>query len=188
GKMLPGLAYVCALGCIFYSIGAGVLSRIADPFGRRPLMVSAVFGYALISIAGALAPSFWALALLGWTASFMVAGMSPAVHAASRDLTPRMGRAMVYSWVSLAFTVGALMSTALAARTLPTWPGWRPQYWIGAALATITALVLFIFYRDLSARVRGRVIESASAQTSTVTTPLPPLPSYDEGRRVYRQP
>src|SRR5262249_56136193 len=112
GKMLPGLAYVCALGCIFYSIGAGVLSRIADPFGRRPLMVSAVFGYALISIAGALAPSFWVLALLGWTASFMVAGMSPPVHAASPDPTPAMGRALVYSWVFPPFPVGALIPPA----------------------------------------------------------------------------
>jgi len=186
GKTLTDWGYIAALGGIVYSVGAATLSRVADRFGRRPLMVSAVFCYALISVAGALAPSFWVLALLGWSASFMVAGMSPAVHAASRDLTPRMGRAMVYSWVSLAFTVGALMSTAIAARTLPIWPGWRSQYWIGATLATITALVLFVFYRDLAAHVRGRVFE----HTQPAAEPPQPLvmPSYDEGRRVYRAP
>jgi MFS family permease len=94
--------------------------------------------------------------------SFMVAGMNPAVHAASRDLTPQLGRAMVYAWVSLAFTMGAFLSTAIAARTLPIWPDWRSQYWIAAGLGLLTATLLFGFYRDLSPRVRGRVLQSAA--------------------------
>ena len=81
-----------------------------------------------------------------------MAGMNPAVHAASRDLTPSMGRAMVYAWVSLAFTIGALMSTAIAAQTLPIWPGWRSQYWIAAVLAAIPARYIHILSRPKSAR------------------------------------
>ena len=96
-----------------------------------------------------------------------MAGMNPAVHAASRDLTPQMGRAMVYSWVSLAFTIGALMSTMIAAQTLPIWPGWRSQYWIAAGLGAFTALVIFIFYRDLSTSVRGEV-QQTSARTAKI--------------------
>ena len=112
-----------------------------------------------ISAAGAMAPNFITLAAMSMLGAFMMAGMNPAVHAASRDLTPRMGRAMVYAWVSLAFTVGALMSTLIAAQTLPIWPGWRPQYWIGSVLGVFTAIVLYLFYRDLSPRVRGQVLE-----------------------------
>ncbi len=97
-----------------------------------------------------------------------MAGMNPAVHAASRDLTPQMGRAMVYAWVSLAFTIGALMSTMVAAQTLPIWPGWRSQYWIAAGLGAFTALVIFIFYRDLSSRVRGEV-QQTPEQTAKLT-------------------
>ena len=117
--------------------------------------------------------------------SFVVAGMNPAVHAASRDLTPRMGRAMVYSWVSLAFTIGALMSTAVAAHTLPIWPGWRSQYWIASVLGAVTALVLFVFYRDLSARVRGNVVHTLDeVETKTAVA----ANSYQEGRAIYRSP
>ena len=38
--------------------------------------------------------------------------------------------------------VGALMSTAVAAQTLPLWPGWRPQFWIAAVLGAVTAMII----------------------------------------------
>jgi MFS family permease len=121
-----------------------------------------------------------------------MAGMNPAVHAASRDLTPQMGRAMVYAWVSLAFTIGALMSTMVAAQTLPIWPGWRSQYWIAAGLGTFTALVIFIFYRDLSRRVRGEVQQtlqqSLKLTSTTAIEPPDEIDAYDYGRLVYRSP
>src|SRR5262245_14167543 len=106
-KTLTEWGYVAACAGFVYSAGAVLLSRAADRFGRRPLLIWPVFVYAAISVGGALAPNFITLACLAMAGSFVVAGMNPAVHAASRDLTPRMGRAMVYSWVSLAFTIGA---------------------------------------------------------------------------------
>jgi MFS family permease len=191
-KSLVEWGQVAAAAGLVYSFGAVVLSRIADRFGRRPLMIWPVFAYAVISVFGALAPNFWTLAILFAAGSFMMAGMNPAVHAASRDLTPRMGRAMVYSWVSLAFTIGALMSTAVAAQTLPIWPGWRSQYWIAAGLAGITALVIYIFYRDLSVRLRGQIPESQLPQQPKDEIQSPPelqhANAYDDGRLVYRSP
>ncbi|MDE0990162.1 MAG: MFS transporter, partial [Pseudomonadales bacterium] len=110
-KTLVEWGYVAAFAGLVYSMGAMLLSRATDRFGRRPLMIWPVFAYATISVVGAVTPNFWTLAFLVAAGSFLMAGMNPAVHAASRDLTPQMGRAMVYSWVSLAFTIGALMST-----------------------------------------------------------------------------
>jgi len=160
---------VLALAGVFYGIGSFTLSRLADRFGRRPLLIWPVALYAVMSAAAALAPSFFVLALLTLGGSLLIAGMSPAVHAASRDVTPRMGRALAYSWVSLAFTLGALLSSFVAARTLPIWPGWRPMCWIAAGLAVLTAAVVAIFYRDLSPRVRGQIVERlASGMLSSI--------------------
>ena len=187
-KSLVEWGQVAAVAGLVYSAGAIILSRVADRFGRRPLMIWPVFGYAVISVLGALSPNFWTLAFLFTAGSFLMAGMNPAVHAASRDLTPRMGRAMVYAWVSLAFTIGALMSTAVAAQTLPIWPGWRSQYWIAAALAGVTALLIYIFYRDLSLRVRGQILQSQlETPESEQMGPTPEAGNaYDDGRLVYR--
>lgn len=192
-KSLVEWGYVAAIAGLFYSLGAVLLSRAADRFGRRPLMIWPVFAYAIISILGAISPNFWTLAFLVTAGSFLMAGMNPAVHAASRDLTPSMGRAMVYAWVSLAFTIGALMSTAIAAQTLPIWPGWRSQYWIAAVLAAITALVIFIFYRDLSPRVREFLESANSDSTGGLDSSADAgradwVETYDDGKRVYRSP
>ena len=185
-KSLVEWGYAAAAFGLIYSLGAVILSRAGDRFGRRPLMIWPVMMYAVISAAGALVSSFYALAALIAAGSFLMAGMNPAVHAASRDLTPRMGRAMVYAWVSLAFTIGALMSTAVAAQTLPIWPGWRSQYWIAATLAAVTATVIFVFYRDLSVRVRGQI---QSAQTLVgAGDPVAQDDAYDDGRKIYRSP
>jgi OPA family glycerol-3-phosphate transporter-like MFS transporter len=186
-KTLVEWGYVAASAGLVYSAGAALLSRAADRFGRRPLLIYPVFGYATISLLGALAPNFVALAALAMAGSFMVAGMNPAVHAASRDLTPQLGRAMAYSWVSLAFTVGALMATAIAARTLPIWPSWRSQYWIAAGLGLVTATLLLVFYRDLSARVRGQVLASAPSEEAAAPAAAA-VDAYEAGRAIYRSP
>ena len=187
-KSLVEWGQVAAVAGLVYSAGAIILSRVADRFGRRPLMIWPVFAYAVISVLGALSPNFWTLAFLFTAGSFLMAGMNPAVHAASRDLTPRMGRAMVYAWVSLAFTIGALMSTAVAAQTLPIWPGWRSQYWIAAVLATVTALLIYVFYRDLSLRIRGQILKSELETPELALTGASPeaVNAYDDGRLVYR--
>jgi MFS family permease len=187
-KSLVEWGQVAAVAGLVYSAGAIILSRVADRFGRRPLMIWPVFAYAVISVLGAVAPNFWTLAFLFTAGSFLMAGMNPAVHAASRDLTPRMGRAMVYAWVSLAFTIGALMSTAVAAQTLPIWPGWRSQYWIAAGLAAVTALLIYIFYRDLSLRIRGKILQSQLEQVASesLESEAQARSAYDDGRLVYR--
>lgn len=187
-KSLVEWGQVAAIAGLVYSAGAVILSRIADRFGRRPLMIWPVFAYAVISVFGALTESFWTLAFLFAAGGFMMAGMNPAVHAASRDLTPRMGRAMVYSWVSLAFTIGALMSTLVAAQTLPIWPGWRSQYWIAAGLAGITALIIYVFYRDLSLRVRGQILESRPDTLVPDIADQQIESAYEDGSLVYHSP
>ncbi|MEK9890833.1 MAG: MFS transporter [Pseudomonadales bacterium] len=187
-KTLVEWGQVAAIAGIVYSAGAVILSRLADRWGRRPLMIYPVFAYAIVSVCGALSTNFWTLASLVAIGSFMMAGMNPAVHAASRDLTPRMGRAMVYAWVSLAFTIGALMSTAVAAQTLPIWPGWRSQYWIAAALALVTSLIIFIFYRDLSLRIRGQILQATQQGEASTQATHDEANAYELGREVYKSP
>jgi OPA family glycerol-3-phosphate transporter-like MFS transporter len=182
--------YVLAIAAICYGLGAFVLSRLADRFGRRPMLIWPVALYAVVSAGAALAPNFKVLAGLTFCGALLVAGMSPAVHAASRDLSPRLGRAVAYSWLSLAFTLGALLSTAVAARTLPIWPGWRPQFWIAATVALVTGVVLAVFFRDLSKGVRGQVMRSAADAVAVagarVEVDAGRPAAYYDGRLVYR--
>jgi OPA family glycerol-3-phosphate transporter-like MFS transporter len=181
--------YLLAIASVCYGVGSYGLSRLADRFGRRPMLIWPVALYAVVSAAAALAPNFLFLGACSLAGALLVAGMSPAVHAASRDLSPQMGRAIAYSWVSLAFTLGALMATFVAARTIPIWPGWRPQFWIAVVFALVTAGILAIFFRDLSSGVRGQVLRSladaqSSASAGTAGIELPQ--GWHDGTLVYR--
>lgn len=192
GVSMTEFGQVAALAGVAYGLGALVLSRLSDRFGRRPLLIYPILFYFVITIVGALAPSFHVLSSVVIMGAFTVAGMSPAVHAASRDITPQMGRAFAYSWVSLAFTAGALLSTFVAARTLVIWPGWRPQFWIGAGFALVTAIGLAVFYRDLSRAVRGQIVRDHAAPQDNAAVPVAETvqrpASYYDGSIVYRSP
>lgn len=184
---------VAALSGVAYGVGALVLSRLGDRFGRRPMLIWPVLVYCAITVVAAVAPSFQVLSSMVILGMFTVAGMSPAVHAASRDISPRVGRAMAYSWVSLAYTGGALLSTVVAAWTLVHWPGWRPQFWIGAGFALFTAAGLAFFYRDLSPQVRSQIMSGTGqpeqAQPSSAPDAADPrAAAYYSGSLVYRSP
>ena len=150
---------VAAIGAVFGSIGAYVFSNLADQFGRKSLIIWPTFAYIPIAIGTALAPNFMTVAILYILGSIVVAGMLPAVQAAARDITPRMGRAMSYSWISLAFVLGALTSNWAGAIIIPIWPGWRPQFWVAAGVALFTVLIVGFLYKDLSERIRGNIME-----------------------------
>ena len=85
------------------------------------------------------------------------------------------------------------MFTAIAAQTLPVWLGWRSQCWIAAALAAVTALVIFLFYRDLSPRL-WELLESENSEssvdldTSQDARKAKLNETYDDGKKVYRSP
>ena len=158
GVSLREWGYVGAVAAVTQVGGALLFSQLADRYGRRAIILWPVVAYLGIAVGSALAPNFLTLAVLWVVGGTVVSGMSPAVNAALRDITPQMGRAMVYAWLSLAFTIGALLSTWVAARTIPVWPGWRPQFWIAGGFAAVTVAVLAVFYRDLSMRVRGHIV------------------------------
>ncbi|MHB1127873.1 MAG: MFS transporter [Bacillota bacterium] len=152
--------YVGVIGGAVYCGAAFLLAGLADKYGRRPMMILPLLFYIPIAIGVALSQSFAVMATIFILGGAVVAGMDPAVKAASRDITPQMGRAVVFAWVSLAYTVGALLSNWVASWTIPIWHGWRPQYWIAAAFSAVVVLVLIIFYRDLSMKVRGQVVKN----------------------------
>src|SRR6201986_660840 len=150
----------------YLSAGAGVATAAgglwmgiwADKIGRRPIIVWPVLGYGIIMVIGGIAPNLGLFALTLFLGALVVAGMSPAVTAACRDLSPQSGRATTFGWLGFAYTIGALVSTWVAHFTIPIWPGCRAQYCIGAVMAGVVLIILLIFCRDLSPRIRGQIL------------------------------
>jgi MFS family permease len=181
--------YLSAAAGAATAVGGLVMGVWSDRIGRRPIIVWPVFFYGLIMVLGALAPNLGIFALTIFLGALLVAGMSPAVTAACRDLSPQTGRATSFGWLGFAYTIGALLSTWVAHLTIPIWPGFRAQYWIGALMSGFVLVILAIFYRDLSPRIRGQIIRNQAEAMSAQAHELG-FSSIEEamktGNRIYR--
>lgn len=148
------------MGAVASALGALVMSNVAERYGRYICIVYTILAMTFLSVMIALAQSWLMVSVLYLGVCFVISASGPATHAALRDLTPRMGRAFAFSLLSMGMTGGALLATSTAAFTMPIWPGWRPQFWLAAAVGGFTFLLAVFFYRDLTARVRAKIHES----------------------------
>lgn len=174
------------MGAIASALGALIMSNVAERFGRYICIVSTILVMTVISVLIALSDSWAWISILYVAAAFVISGAGPASHAALRDLTPRMGRAFAFSFLSMGMTGGALLATSTTAITVPLWPGWRPQFWLAAVVGGLTCLVAAAFYRDLSPRIRSLIINKASVATrSSGLKEVASVDSHRDGLRIY---
>ena len=123
-----------------FAIGQFVSGALADRFGRRPVLVAGFAGFALASLAGALAPTY-ALFLVARAGQGLAnACTTPILMASLGDMVaaPQLGRAM--GAFNAANTAGLFLAP-LVAGGLATWD-WRLVY----ALLTAVAAGLAVFY------------------------------------------
>ncbi len=147
------------LAIIASSVGAYTLGTIADRYGRRHAIVWPMLIYLVILAGLASAPNIWLYVSLSTIGAFLIMGTSASVNAAIRDIIPRTGRGVAFAFISLAWTLGAFMTQGVAAVTTPIWPGWRPQHWIGLVISLLLTALVYIYYRDISMRIRGQIVD-----------------------------
>jgi len=118
-------------------IAAGVLGRLSDRFGRRPVIVLSVLGVGAELVMGALAPDIgWLMAarvLCGLTCGGQAAAMAYVA-----DVTAPEDRARRFGWISAAIwsavTVGPALGGVTAGFSL------RAPFWLAAGLSLAAGL------------------------------------------------
>lgn len=158
-----------ALGTVLGILAAYIASNLADRFGRKALIFWPITIYIFIAAGIAIAPNFSTVITLNIVGIIVASAMFPVVQAAVRDVSPRMGRAFAYSWLSLAFVLGALSSNWAGALIIPVWPGWRPQFWVAAGVALVTAVIVGVFYKNMSEKFRSKIISEETGQLKKAT-------------------
>src|SRR6188768_565516 len=138
GLLAAAMAVTWAISAPF----AGVLS---DRFGRRPLIVLALFGLGSVTFGAGLAPNFGVLVVMR-TLAGVFGGFGPAVVlAAAGDLFPPSRRGMAMGWANLGFSMAAIVgvpSIGAIGGTL----GWRWAFAAtGLMVLAIGALIRLTF-------------------------------------------
>jgi MFS transporter, DHA1 family, inner membrane transport protein len=162
GLLAAAMAVTWALAAPF----AGVLS---DRFGRRPLIVMALFGLGAVTLGAGLAPDFGVLLVMR-TLAGIFGGFGPAVViAAAGDLFPPARRGMAMGWANLGFSMAAIIgvpSIGAIGGTL----GWR---WAFAAtgLMVIGIGVLIRLTFPAPPRVVHAATDDATSYRSALRVP-----------------
>jgi putative MFS transporter len=140
------------------TIAAFLLVRLADRWGRRPLLLACLAGYSSASLLSGLAPGGWTL-LIGQFAVrvFLVSALGMAVLYATEEYAADQ-RGRVVGIVQACYSLGGIFCAVVTPRLLHTSLGWRAVYLLGAASLALLFVAIpglrettrFLRVRDLA--------------------------------------
>ncbi|MFQ3661552.1 MAG: MFS transporter [Chloroflexaceae bacterium] len=130
---------------LFTMSSTTLMASLGDRYGRRPVFLLCVAGFALGSLWIALAPTFWMVLLGRAVQGFSAGGVSPLASAVVGDAFPpaERGRALglIGATVGMAFLLGPLVASAIL--VVLSW------HWIFLINLPIAALVIWLGLRNL---------------------------------------
>jgi MFS transporter, DHA1 family, multidrug resistance protein len=116
-----------------FSIALLFVGTISDRYGRRWLMLASLVGFAVTSIAAAVAPSFETLLVARMAQGMAAAGGQVLVRAVVRDKFEGRAMAQIMSLAGMIFMAGPILAPSMGQAVLMVGP-WR---WIFIVLAIL---------------------------------------------------
>ncbi|PZU48010.1 MAG: tetracycline resistance MFS efflux pump [Sphingomonas sp.] len=118
---IGGLIIMCyALAQFLFS---PVMGGLSDAFGRRPVLLTSMGGFAISMLITAFAPALWVLFLARTLAGLTGASIATA-NAYIADITPPQRRAQTYGLLGVAFGVGFALGPAIGGMIGSLHPRW----------------------------------------------------------------
>ena len=139
----PGaLGPVFAWGFFGQFLGAVIAGPLADRFGRRPVLILGVIGFALGALATTQAYSLESLLVLRLVTGLGLGAAAPNALALVTEVSPRRRRGALLVAVLCGMTIGAATAGLIAAQLLPRF-GWASVFIVGglAPLALVPVLL-----------------------------------------------
>ncbi|WP_217517785.1 Bcr/CflA family multidrug efflux MFS transporter [Vibrio metschnikovii] len=126
-----------------FAIGQLLHGPLADSYGRRPVMLSGVFLFAVASVFSAMTHGIEALTYIRAAQGFAGAAAAVVIQAVVRDMFDREDFARAMSFVTLVVTLAPLVAPLIGGH-LAVWFGWRSIFWVLAIFAVVVmAMVLW---------------------------------------------
>jgi SHS family lactate transporter-like MFS transporter len=148
-----GVALAITLTLAMRPIGAFIFGRLADRYGRRPILMANILLYSAFEFASGFAPSLTALIILRALYGVVMGGEWGVGASLALESVPVNSRGFVSGLLQSGYPCGYLLASAVFG-LLFSHIGWRGMFMIGAAPALLVAYI------------RGKVPESPAWQTS----------------------
>jgi putative MFS transporter len=179
-------------------VGALVFGRLADVWGRKPLIVLGTIIYSVSAGAIALIPDdAWVLfSLLRFTVGLGLGAAATAQNAIVVEITPTRYRTMIGSAMNAPVAFGVFIAALSSATLLGTF-GWRGLAALGTFPILIAILIAIFVPESIRWLVANNHVERARANlawllkvpasTIVAATSLPPLPPKASLAELYQE-
>ena len=143
GVSKPDLAPVLSAALFGLAAGALCAGPLADRFGRRLVLIVAVFGFGLASFGSSLSGDLTTLSAFRFVTGLGLGAAMPNAVTLMNEFCPDPQRSMLTNAMFCGFPLGAALGGFLAASMIPHW-GWRSVLVLGGA-APLVLTILLIF-------------------------------------------
>ncbi len=148
------------IGMVFGALGSGPL---ADRFGRKWVLVVAVFLFGIFSLASAYSSNIDQLLVLRLLTGLGLGAAMPNATTLLSEYTPERLKSLLVTSMFCGFNLGMACGGFVSAKLIPSM-GWHSLLMLGGILPLILALVLMVWLPE-SARFLPKVVASVTAFT-----------------------
>jgi AAHS family 4-hydroxybenzoate transporter-like MFS transporter len=141
GIARPALAPVFAASLVGLMFGALIGGPLSDRFGRRPVLLSGMCLFGLLSLATATADSVQSLLVLRLLTGLGLGCVMPNAIALTSEFAPERLRSTAVMVMFCGFSLGAALGGLAAAGLIRTW-GWQSVFVVGGVLPIAATLLL----------------------------------------------
>ncbi len=141
-KPEAGMAFSASL--LGLLIGAAACGTMADRWGRKPVLLTAVIVYGLFSLATAFVADYELLLTVRFVTGLGLGGAMPMLIAITSELAPERRRTAVVSAVTAGMPIGGAL-VGLLARTDLALADWRLIFIVGGIAPLVMAVVLWLW-------------------------------------------
>jgi AAHS family 4-hydroxybenzoate transporter-like MFS transporter len=169
---------VFSTGNLGMMVGGFCFAFLGDRLGRRPTVIAAACGFAVLTFATGFVQDYGQLLTLRFLDGFAIGGMLPLAWALNIEFVPRRMRATVVSLVMLGYSIGTAVAAPITNALAPKF-GWSAVYFAGGAGTLLCAVLLFLFLPesirflcakglrpDVIAKILNRMSPQLGAQAS----------------------
>jgi MFS transporter, SHS family, lactate transporter len=130
GTSVKDLSFAIVLTLAARPVGALIFGRLADRYGRRPVLMLNILCYSAIELASACAPSLAAMLVLRTVYGVAMGGLWGVAASLTFEVVPPSTRGLISGILQQGYAVGYLIAAAVFALLFPI-IGWRGMFVLG---------------------------------------------------------
>ena len=175
GLAAETLTLVISLHALFQFIGAPILGRLSDRYGRRPVLLFSMAGHALAYLVLAMADTVWLLAVSRMLSGFTSGNLS-AAYAYGFDISAPAERTATLARISAAFalglTFGPLLGAVLAGPGDPATANFMAPALAATTLSIVSFVSILLFLPESPRAVSNKKLHGDTAETPFTAPPF----------------